>query len=322
VTTAIVTGALGQDGFHLVKLLTSKGYSVIGVTRSLANNRKFAFNRMFPEIPLLTTNLLNLDEVAKLIAEISPREIYNLAGFSSVVASEKDPQQAYQCNSLIPLNILLAIKNHGDSGMRFYQSSSSEMFGNTSQVTQDESSPINPRNIYGATKAFAHQNTRIYRENYSVFSCSGILYNHESEFRSSEYVTRKIISGLVRIKRKEIGKFSLGNLDARRDWGYAGDYVRAMWLMLQNQSPADYVVASGQLNSVRDFLLKAMYLLDLGDQIEKYVSSDTTLNRDYDKGVLCGDTTKITKDLNWRPAFDFSQLVERMVLAELKGESI
>jgi GDPmannose 4,6-dehydratase len=311
VKTAIITGIYGQDGTLLARDLLAKGYQVVGITQKIRPDLTQRLKRLCGEFEILSRDLRQRIEILKLIEEYSPDEIYNLAGLSQILECEKYPIEALQTNTEIPLNFLSCIMK---SNIRFYQATSSEIFGNCDIQVQNEQTPIKPRNFYGVTKAAAHFAVGHFRTQYNIFACSGILFNHESEFRGHEMVTSKIIDNLLRIKlTTDKSRFSLGNVDSKRDWGFAGDYVKAMWLMLQQDSSDDYVVATNSLHSVNDFLKAALRALELDEDIERYVYVDEKLIRKNEEGLLQGDYSKIKNSMGWEPSIDFDSLVLHLV---------
>jgi GDPmannose 4,6-dehydratase len=311
---AVVTGITGQDGSYLAELLLSKGYQVVGVVRRLSapNNERIA--HLLDRVELRPADLLDQLSLIRLIADVRPHELYNLAAMSFVPASWDQPLLTGEFNSMGVTRVLEAIR-HVDPAIRLYQASSSEMFGKVREVPQTELTPFHPRSPYGVAKVFGHYITVNYRESYGLFACSGILFNHESPRRGLEFVTRKVTDGVARIKLGLAGSLTLGNLDACRDWGFAGDYVRAMWLMLQQDRPDDYVVASGVAHSVRDLVEVAFG--HVGLDWRSYVRTDPKLLRPAEVDHLIGDATKARTELGWQPSVDFRGLIEMMVDADL-----
>ena len=309
--TALISGIYGQDGLLLAKFLFKKDYRVIGIARTInpaLNNYLLSFS---DKLEIVYEDLLIPDTIKKLVQQYSPSEIYNLAGLSLITQCENNPIDAIRINTEIPLRFLNFIHN---TDIKFYQASSAEIFGNSVDKIQNETTQVSPRNIYGVSKAAAHNATQHFREVYNVFACSGIMYNHESEFRAQGIVTTKIINNLLRIKyTSDKSKFALGNINSLRDWGYAGDYVKAMWLMLQHNEASDYVVASNKLHSVREFLSIALRILGLGDDLEQYTNYDLSLSRSNESGNLQGNYTKINKILGWRPEMEFENLIEYLI---------
>jgi GDPmannose 4,6-dehydratase len=312
---ALITGISGQDGSYLAELLLSKGYEVYGMIRRLSAPNVWRIEHLLDRVILRPADLLDQLSVLRLIDEVRPREIYNLAAMSFVPASWDQPLLTGEFNSQGVTRMLDAIRLV-DPTIRFYQASSSEMFGKVREVPQTELTPFYPRSPYGVSKVFAHYITVNYRESYNLFAVSGMLFNHESPRRGLEFVTRKVSDGVARIKLGLADKLSVGNLDAHRDWGFAGDYVRAMWLMLQQDQPDDYVIATGISHSVRELLEIAFARVGL--PWEKYVNIDPALLRPAEVDHLLGDATKAQKQLGWTPTVDFRQLVEMMVDADLE----
>jgi GDPmannose 4,6-dehydratase len=313
--TALITGITGQDGSYLAELLLAKGYRVAGMTRrsSTASNERIA--HLGDRIELLQGDLLDQASLVEAIRAVNPSEIYNLAAQSFVPTSWNQPVLTGEFTALGVTRLLEAIRQAAP-GARFYQASSSEMFGKVRQVPQDELTPFYPRSPYGVAKAYGHFITVNYRESYGLHAVSGILFNHESPRRGLEFVTRKITDGVARIHHGLATELRLGNLDAERDWGFAGDYVNAMWLMLQRDEPADYVVATGEAHSVRE--LCEVAFARVGRNYADHVVSDAALVRPAEVDHLRGDASKARVELGWEPAVDFRSLVEMMVDADLE----
>ncbi len=311
---AVITGITGQDGSYLAELLLEKGYEVVGVIRRLSAPNLGRIEHLLDRIQLRPADLLDQLSLVRLIDEVRPHELYNLAAMSFVPASWDQPLLTAEFNSLGVTRILEAIRQV-DPSIRLYQASSSEMFGKVREVPQNEATPFHPRSPYGVSKAFGHYITVNYRESYGLFACSGILFNHESPRRGLEFVTRKVSDGVARIKLGLSDSLSLGNLDACRDWGFAGDYVEAMWLMLQQERPDDYVVATGTAHSVRDLVEVAFE--HAGLDWHEYVRVDPRLLRPAEVDHLIGDSTKARKVLGWEPTVDFKGLVKMMVDADI-----
>ena len=267
--TALVTGITGQDGSYLAELLLEKGYRVVGMTRRTSTEVHERIEHIVDEIEIVSGDLLDQSSITSIVSEVRPDEVYNLAAQSFVPASWSQPVLTGEFTALGVTRVLEAIR-HVDPKIRFYQASSSEMFGKVVETPQCETTPFYPRSPYGVAKAYGHWITVNYRESYGLFACSGICFNHESPRRGKEFVTRKITDGVARIKLGLANELRLGNLDAHRDWGYAGDYVRAMWLMLQQTRPTTYVIATGRTHSVRDFVRIAFEVAGLGS-FEPYV---------------------------------------------------
>ena len=319
--TALITGITGQDGHHLSKLLLTKGYRVAGLVNGQRNMAESSFRSLFPEVELYGGDLTDFASLLKVVDEVCPDEVYNLGAISFVGLSFQQPELTANVTGLGALRMLEAVRKvGGNSGIRFYQASSSEMFGKVRESPQNELTPFHPRSPYGVAKTFAHYTCVNYREAYGMFACSGILFNHEGEYRGREFVTRKITSNLAKIKLGKLDRFSLGNLNPKRDWGYAGDYVEAMWSMMQQREAEDYVIATGETRSVKDFLVEAMKALDLGTDIEKYVDYNSNLVRPSEVELLVGDASKAHVKLNWRPTISFEELVRIMVENDLKIE--
>jgi GDPmannose 4,6-dehydratase len=312
---ALITGITGQDGSYLAELLLGKGYEVFGMIRRLSTPNVWRIEHLLDRITLKPADLLDQLSLLRLIDEVRPHELYNLAAMSFVPASWDQPMLTGEFNSQGVTRMLDAIR-HVDPSIRFYQASSSEMFGKVREMPQTELTPFYPRSPYGVSKVFAHYITVNYRESYDLFAVSGMLFNHESPRRGLEFVTRKVSDGVARIKLGLRDTLPMGNLDARRDWGFAGDYVRAMWLMLQQDRPDDYVVATGISHSVRDLIEIAFARVGL--DWEKHVRIDPAFLRPAEVDHLLGDAAKARTRLAWAPEVNFKQLVEMMVDEDLK----
>lgn len=320
--TALITGITGQDGHHLTKLLLSKGYNVAGLINGQRNSGEEGFIRHFPEVQLLQGDLTDFSSLLQVVDQVQPDEIYNLGAISFVGLSFKQPELTANVTGLGALRLLEAVRKvGGHRDIRFYQASSSEMFGKVRTTPQNELTPFHPRSPYGVAKSFAHYTCVNYREAYDMHISSGILFNHEGENRGYEFVTRKITSNVAKIKLGKQTSFTLGDLSPRRDWGYAGDFVEAMWLMTQQKVADDYVVATGETRSVRDFLIAALTAADLDLDVEKYVSYDKNMARPSEVDLLVGDATKAREVLGWAPKTSFSQLVALMVENDLRIEA-
>jgi len=320
--TALITGITGQDGHHLTKLLLEKGYAVAGIVSGQRNATSEKFSQLFPQAILYQGDLADFSSLLQIVNEVKPDEIYNLGAISFVGMSFKQPELTANITGLGTLRMLEAVRKSGlENSVRFYQASSSEMFGKVRETPQTELTPFYPRSPYGVSKTFAHYSCVNYREAYEMHISTGILFNHEGEHRGHEFVTRKITSNVAKIATGKIKKFSLGDLTPRRDWGYAGDYVNAMWLMLQQSSGDDYVVATGATHSVEDFLRLALISANLEDDIEKYVDFDSAMIRPSEVDVLVGNSEKARLQLGWEPKIDFKTLVELMVANDLKLEN-
>ena len=319
---ALITGITGQDGRHLAELLTGKGYQVYGLIRGQNNPKAQMVLEENPAIEFVDGDLQDLGSLIAAVEQVQPDEVYNLGAISFVQLSFKQPELTGDITGLGVLRMLDAVRIVGgmeNNPIRFYQASSSEMFGKVRETPQKETTPFHPRSPYGVAKVFGHYMTMNYRESYGMHASSGILFNHEGEKRGLEFVTRKITNSLARIKLGLQDKISLGNLDARRDWGYAGDYVEAMWLMLQQDEPDDYVVATGETHSIREFLDVAFQIAGY-DSWEPFVEHDTRFDRPAEVDLLLGDATKAKEQLGWTPKVSFPELVERMYLNDLKLE--
>ncbi|MDT7883320.1 MAG: GDP-mannose 4,6-dehydratase [Thermoflexus sp.] len=312
---ALITGITGQDGSYLAEFLLEKGYEVIGMVRRTSTINFERIRHIQDRITLVQGDLLDQSSLIDILREHRPHEVYNLAAQSFVPTSFKQPVLTGEFTALGVTRLLEAIRLV-DPTIRFYQASSSEMFGKVREVPQNENTPFHPRSPYGVAKVYAHWITVNYRESYGMFAVSGICFNHESPRRGLEFVTRKITYTAAKIKLGLAHELRLGNLEARRDWGYAPDYVRAMWLMLQQDEPEDYVIATGETHSVREFVELAFDYLGL--DWKKYVVVDPALYRPADVDLLVGDATKARTKLGWAPSVTFEQLVKIMVDADLE----
>ncbi len=312
--TALITGITGQDGSLLAELLLDKGYAVYGTTRFPATAGVSRISHLEGRVHLLPGDLRDQDSLVRLLEEAQPDEVYNLAAHSFVPASWQEPVQAGEVGALGVTRLLEAIRRV-DPAIRFYQASTSELFGKPQEVPQRESTLLHPRSPYGVAKMYAHWMTVSYREHYGMYACCGILFNHESERRGIEFVTRKISDGVARIKLRLDRELSLGSLDARRDWGHARDYVEAMWLMLQQETPDDYVIATGETHSVEEFVSEAFGCVGL--DWREHVRTDPAFVRPPEQGQLVGDPSKIRAALGWEPRTSFPELVRLMVEADL-----
>jgi GDPmannose 4,6-dehydratase len=318
---ALISGITGQDGHHLTRFLLSKDYEVHGIVNGQRNSREASFVKLFPQARLHRGDLTDFSSLANIISKVKPEEVYNLGAISFVGLSFEQPELTANVTGLGCLRILDALRRSGlGEYTRFYQASSSEMFGAVRETPQRESTPFYPRSPYGVAKTFAHYTTINYREAYGMHASTGILFNHEGEFRGHEFVTRKITSNVARIKLGKQEKFSLGDISPQRDWGYAGEYVEAMWKMLQVESPDDYVIATGISHSVRDFVLAALIAADLEPNIDKYLDFDSTQIRPSEVNTLLGDATKAKEKLRWNPKVNFEDLVRIMVENDLRLE--
>ncbi len=312
---ALITGITGQDGSYLAELLLDKGYDVIGMVRRASTETFERIDHIKDRLTLVQADLLDQLSIVNIVEEHRPDEIYNLAAQSFVPTSWVQPVLTGEYDALGVTKVLEAVRLV-DKKIRFYQASSSEMFGKVREVPQTEETPFYPRSPYGVAKVYGHFITVNYRESYDIHATSGILFNHESPRRGLEFVTRKITDGAARIKLGLADELGLGNLDAKRDWGFAGDYVRAMWLMVQQDQPDNYVVASGEAHSVRDFVEAAFSYLDLDWQ--QYVKIDPRFVRPAEVDLLLGDPSRAREKLNWEPEVDFTGLVRMMVDADLE----
>jgi GDPmannose 4,6-dehydratase len=312
---ALITGITGQDGSYLAELLLENGYEVVGMIRRSSAPNTWRIQHLLDRIELRAADLLDQFSLLRLIDDARPHEIYNLAAMSFVPASWDQPMLTGEFNAQGVTRLLDATRRI-DPSIRFYQASSSEMFGKVREVPQTEMTPFHPRSPYGVSKVFAHYITVNYRESYNLFAVSGMLFNHESPRRGLEFVTRKVSDAVARIKLGLSESMSIGNLDAHRDWGYAGDYVRAMWLMLQRDRPEDYVIATGVSHSVRELVEIAFD--HAGLEWQRYVRVDPKLLRPAEVDHLLGDWSKARLELGWAPSVDFKQLVRMMVDADLE----
>ena len=311
---ALITGITGQDGSYLAELLLEKGYEVFGVVRRLSAPNVWRIQHLLDKVTLLQADMLDQLSLIKAVDRAQPAEFYNLAAMSFVPASWDQPMLTGEFNAQGVTRALEAVRSVNPK-IRFYQASSSEMYGRVREVPQTELTPFYPRSPYGVSKVFGHYITVNYRESYDLFAVSGILFNHESPRRGIEFVTRKVTDGVARIVLGMSETLKLGNLDARRDWGFSGDYVLAMWLMLQQDRPDDYVIATGAAHSVRDLVEAAFG--HVGLDWNKYVGVDPQFIRPAEVDLLIGDPSKARKELGWEPGVDFKTLVAMMVDADL-----
>lgn len=312
---ALITGITGQDGSYLADFLLEKGYQVYGMVRRASTENFERIEHIKDRVTLVQADLLDQLSLIEIIQDIRPDEVYNLAAQSFVPTSWVQPVLTGEFTALGVTRMLEAIRLV-DKKIKFYQASSSEMFGKVREVPQNELTPFHPRSPYGVAKVYGHWITINYRESYDIFACSGILFNHESPRRGKEFVTRKITDAVARIKLGWQQELYLGNLDAKRDWGFAGDYVQAMWLMLQQPQPDDYVIATGRNHTVRDFCREAFSYVGL--DYEKYVKIDPRLVRPAEVDILLGDATKAKTKLGWKPSVTFEQMVRMMVDSDLE----
>jgi GDPmannose 4,6-dehydratase len=310
---ALITGITGQDGSHLADLLLEKGYEVFGMVRRSSTESFERISHLVDRVTLVQADLLDQPSLVGAIEEAQPTEIYNLAAQSFVPTSWKQPVLTAEFTAVGVTRMLEAMRRV-DPAIRFYQASSSEMFGKVREVPQTETTPFYPRSPYGVAKVYGHFITVNYRESYGLFAVSGILFNHEGPRRGLEFVTRKISDGVARIKLGLADELRLGNLDAKRDWGYAGDYVEAMWMMLQADEPDDYVIATGEEHSVREFAEIAFE--HAGVDLERHVVLDPEFLRPAEVDHLVGDATKAREKLGWVPRVSFRELAEMMVDAD------
>jgi GDPmannose 4,6-dehydratase len=312
---ALITGITGQDGSYLAELLLDEGYDVFGLTRRLSASNYWRIEHILDRVTLIPGDLLDQLSLIRVLERVRPSEVYNLAAMSFVPASWDQPMLTGEFNSQGVTRLLEAVRVV-DATIRIYQASSSEMFGKVRETPQRETTPFYPRSPYGVSKVFAHYITVNYRESYDLFAVSGMLFNHESPRRGLEFVTRKVTDGVARIKLGLERRLSLGNLDAHRDWGFAGDYVRAMWLMLQQTSADDYVIATGESHSVKE--LVEIAFAHAGLDWQKHVELDPTLLRPAEVDHLIGDSSKARAILGWKPTIDFPGLVRMMVDADVE----
>lgn len=312
---ALITGITGQDGSYLAELLLDKGYKVYGMVRRASLENYERIEHLRGKIELIQGDLLDQYSLMSVLQKSRPSEVYNLAAQSFVPTSWAQPVLTSEFTALGVTRILEAIR-FVDPTIRFYQASSSEMYGKVRETPQSEETPFYPRSPYGVSKAYGHYITVNYRESYGLFAVSGILFNHESPRRGLEFVTRKVTDGVARIKLGLANELRLGNLSAKRDWGFAGDYVRAMWMMLQQSTPDDYVIATGEAHSVKDLVQLAFGCVDL--DWEKYVKVDKEFIRPAEVDLLIGDSTKAREKLGWKPEVSFEKMVQMMVESDIK----
>lgn len=315
---ALITGITGQDGSYMAEFLLKKGYKVYGLTRRTSTITTERIEHIIDKIELVEGDLVDQHSLTNVIKDIKPDEVYNLAAQSFVPSSFSQPVLTGEATALGVTRVLEAIRV-GYSKARFYQASSSEMYGKARQTPQNEETPFYPRSPYGVAKVYGHWITVNYREAYNLFAVSGICFNHESPRRGTEFVTRKITQAAARISLGRQKKLFLGNLRAKRDWGFAGDYVKAMWLMLQQNNPEDYVIGTGETHSVKEFCQKAFGVAGIKDW-QKYVETDKKLFRPAEVDLLVANCSKARKKLGWRPETSFDQLIKLMVKADLKKE--
>jgi GDPmannose 4,6-dehydratase len=323
VPRALVTGITGQDGRYLAQLLVEKGYDVVGMVRGQANPKIQMIQEETPGLELVEGDLQDLSSLIGVVEQVQPDEVYNLGAISFVALSFRQPELTADITGLGVLRMLEAIRVVGgsrDNSIRFYQASSSEMFGKVRETPQTERTPFHPRSPYGAAKVFGHYTTINYREAYGLFAASGICFNHESPRRGLEFVTRKVTNAVARIKLGLQDKLVLGNVDAARDWGFAGDFAEAMWLMLQQDEADDYVIATGETHTVRELLELSFESAGLGPW-QDFVERDPRFERPAEVDVLTGDATKAKTNMGWTPRVGFAELVDMMVRSDLVAEA-
>lgn len=312
--TALITGITGQDGSYLAELLLNKGYEIYGLVRRLSTPNMSRIEHIADRITLLEGDLTDQSSLNTAMQTAQPDEVYNLAAQSFVATSWNQPVLTGDVTGLGVIRVLEAIR-HSSPDAKFYQASSSEMFGATSEVPQNEQTIFHPRSPYALAKVYGYYSTINYRESYSMFACNGILFNHESPRRGIEFVTKKITDGVAKIYCGLAKELRLGNMDAKRDWGFAGDYIEAMWLLLQQREPDDYVIATGESHSVREFVDQAF--LTVGLDWKDYVKVDERFMRPADVPELRGDSSKAREKLGWKPKTSFRELVEMMVKSDI-----
>ncbi|HLC48508.1 MAG TPA: GDP-mannose 4,6-dehydratase [Candidatus Norongarragalinales archaeon] len=313
---AFITGITGQDGSYLAEMLLRKKYEVFGLVRRQSSPNYWRIEGIRDRISFVEGDLADQQSLNSAVKEIQPDEVYNFAAQSFVRTSFREPIHTADITALGALRMLEAIRYFSPHS-RFYQASSSEMFGKVLETPQSEKTPFYPRSPYGVSKVFAHYATVNYRESYGLYACSGISFNHESPRRGIEFVTRKISDGVAKIHLKKSSLITLGNMEAMRDWGFAGDYVEAMWLMLQQKMPGDYVIASGESKSVRDFLVEAFKVVGI-EKWEKHIGVDPKFLRPAEVDFLRGDHSRIKQELGWAPKTSFKELVRMMVEADIE----
>jgi GDPmannose 4,6-dehydratase len=321
--TAFITGITGQDGQHLAEFLNTQGYDVFGMVKGQNNPRMEALLDEMPFIEPVSGDLADLPSLVAALEFVQPDEVYNLGAISFVALSFTQPELTANVTGTGVLRMLEAIRMVGgtqNNPIRFYQASSSEMFGKVRETPQTEQTPFHPRSPYGCAKVFGHDITINYRESYGLYACSGILFNHEGPRRGLEFVTRKVTNAVARISLGLQHELVMGTLDAKRDWGYAGDYVKAMWMMLQQDEPGDFVIATGQTHSVRDLVVRAFAEVGIDDW-ESHVRYDPKFMRPAEVDLLIGDPTKAREQLGWQPEVDFPALISMMVKHDLALES-
>jgi GDPmannose 4,6-dehydratase len=320
---ALITGITGQDGRHLAEFLTGKGYQVFGLIRGQNNPKAELVLQENPALELVDGDLRDLSSLIGIVEQVQPDEVYNLGAISFVQLSFKQAELTAEITGLGVLRMLEAVRIVGgtqNNPIRFYQASSSEMFGKVRETPQTENTPFHPRSPYGVAKVFGHYTTLNYREAYGIHASSGILFNHEGPRRGHEFVTRKVTNSVARIKLGLQDSITLGDLEPKRDWGYAGDYVEAMWMMLQQDEPDDYVIATGETHSIRELLDVSFRLAGIDDWAP-YVKQDPRFFRPSEVNLLIGDPSKARTKLGWRPKVTFEELVQMMYENDLKEES-
>ncbi|MCU1461009.1 MAG: gmd [Acidimicrobiales bacterium] len=320
---ALITGITGQDGRHLAQLLVGKGYDVYGMVRGQNNPKIHILQDETPELEIVEGDLQDLSSLIGVVEQVQPDEVYNLGAISFVALSFRQPELTADITGVGVLRMLEAIRVVGgtqDNRIRFYQASSSEMFGKVRETPQNEMTPFHPRSPYGTAKVFGHYTTLNYRESYGLHASSGILFNHEGFRRGLEFVTRKVTNAVARIKLGLQDTLTLGNLEASRDWGYAGDYVEAMWRMVQQDEPGDYVVATGETHTIRDLLEAAFQAAGIDDW-QALVQTDPRFTRPAEVDLLIGDASKAREVLGWQPTVDFPTLIKMMVDHDLEVEA-
>ncbi len=320
---ALITGVTGQDGQHLAHLLHEKGYEVFGVVKGQNNPKLEMMRDEFPFVEILPGDLADLPSLVKALEVAQPDEVYNLAAISFVALSWNQAELTSNLTGTGVLRMLEAVRMVGgaeNNSIRFYQASSSEMFGKVREIPQSEKTPFHPRSPYGCAKVFGHHITVNYRESYGLYACSGILFNHEGPRRGVEFVTRKVTNAAARIRLGLQDELVMGNLDAKRDWGYAGDYVKAMWLMLQQPEADDYVIATGETHTIEELVQLAFAEVGLDDW-KKYIRQDPKFFRPAEVDLLIGDASKAREKLGWEPEVTFAELVKMMVAHDLQREA-
>jgi GDPmannose 4,6-dehydratase len=323
VPSAFITGITGQDGQHLAKFLHEQGYDVFGMVKGQNNPRVAALTEEMPFVEMVPGDLADLPSLVSALEVSQPDEVYNLGAISFVALSFNQAELTANITGLGVLRMLEAIRMVGgtrENPIRFYQASSSEMFGKVRETPQCETTPFHPRSPYGCAKVFGHDIVVNYRESYGMYACSGILFNHEGPRRGVEFVTRKVTKAVARIKLGLQDELVLGNLDSKRDWGYAGDYVKAMWMMLQQPEPDDYVIATGETHSIQELVERAFAEVGIADW-QQYVRQDPKFFRPAEVDLLIGDASKAQTKLGWRPEVAFAELVRMMVENDLEIES-